>query len=104
MNATQEPKYRIEGNKLVNRQSGNAIPDDEPVMVFRARDKHAVAAIKRYMVSVADRAHAEAVAIRLRQFEAWAVAHPDRMREPDTQVTDDWKKWEAPTAVDGATT
>jgi hypothetical protein len=25
------------------------------------------------------------------QFADWAIAHPSRMKEPDTIITDDWK-------------
>lgn len=95
MNTTQEPKYTIENGKLVNRQSGEAIPDDEPVMIFRARDQRAASAIAFYYRGVIDDEHRTAVGLRLAQFNAWAEAHPDRMKEPDTQLTKDWPGYES---------
>ena len=41
-----EPKYQIVGDKIVNRASGEAIPEDEPVIIFRARDVHAAGLIR----------------------------------------------------------
>ena len=65
------------------------IPDDEPVIVLRARDVHAAAAVGYYhSVCSADRqvdaAHADSVAEVLRQFCAWRDANPHRMKTPDT--------------------
>ena len=37
-----ESKYRIEGDSLVNKKTGIPIPDEEPVFVFRAKDKRAL--------------------------------------------------------------
>lgn len=91
MTINQEPKYTTnEHGKLVNRQSGEVIPDDEPVMIFRARDKRAKAAIAYYLGFCEDKTHREAVRLRLFQFEHWFQANPDRMKEPDTQLTADW--------------
>lgn len=93
MNTTQEPKYKIENGKLHNRQSGQQIPDDEPVMIFRARDKAALAAIRHYHSRVLNNEHARAVYLRIGQFEKWAIDHPDRMKEPDTQLTGHEADW-----------
>lgn len=90
MNPYQEPKYEIKNGKLHNRQSGEQIPDDEPLFVLRARDKHAAEAIAAYRKTVCCGDHYGAVTLRLQQFENWAAAHPERMKEPDTQKTDDW--------------
>ncbi len=91
MNATQEPKYKIENGKLVNRSSGEQIPDDEPVFVLRARDKHAAATLASYSTYInGTDEHSEAVHLRIRQFEKWSKDHPERMKEPDTTLTSDW--------------
>lgn len=84
MNTTQEPKYKIENGKLVNRQSGEQIPDDEPVMIFRAKDRHAKHGIAFYLGHCSDLMHKQAVTQRLIQFEKWANDHPERMKEPGT--------------------
>lgn len=90
MNTYQEPKYEIKGKKLVNRQSGEAIPDDEPVFILRARDVHAVAALMNYAGNVANPAHKEAVKTRAAQFSNWAILHRDRMKEPDSEMDNGW--------------
>lgn len=86
MTTIQEPKYKIKNGKIVNRQSGEAIPDDEPLMIFRARDRHAAHVIAFYFRCVKNDEHGRAVGLRLDQFNAWATAHPDRMKEPDTEL------------------
>lgn len=91
MNPNQEPKYKIEDGKLVNRQSGEAIPDDEPVFILRARDIMAVETLSRYHSRIMDNEHARAVHFRIEQFERFAKAHPERMKSPDTQLTTDWE-------------
>jgi hypothetical protein len=70
---------------LVNRHTGVRIPDDEPVMVFRARDVHARRVIEFYhrLISGGVHSHSEAVAQRLADFHAFAEAHPERMKRPD---------------------
>lgn len=91
MNPTQEPKYKIENGKLVNRQSGEQIPDDEPVFVLRARDIHATAVLYFYSQQNGhDAIHKQAIEKRLAQFHRFAGQHPDRMKQPDTQLTTDW--------------
>lgn len=91
MNTTQEPKYKIVDGKLFNRQSDEQIPDDEPVFILRARDRHALALLHYYHSRVLDNVHARAVHLRIGHFQAFVAAHPERMKEPDTQLTADWQ-------------
>lgn len=92
MNTTQEPKYKIVDGKLFNRQSDEQIPDDEPVFILRARDRHAAELLNQYRLLVLSPTdHWRAVSIRLEQFQRWAKDHPERMKEPDTQLTADWQ-------------
>lgn len=87
LSTLQEPKYTVNGSAIVNRASGEAIPDDEPVFIFRARDKHACSMLGEYAQFCSDPAHREAVNQRFIQFGEFAEAHPERMREPDTAAT-----------------
>lgn len=85
----QEPKYEFRDGRVISRSSGEAIPPDEPVFVFRARDVHALDALHRYAdVLVMDERttddHLEAVQQRILQFARFADNHPDRMKTPDT--------------------
>lgn len=91
MNAYQEPKYKIDNGTLVNRQSGEPIPSDEPVIVFRARDFYAIDVLNAYLSKIRLPEHAKAVRYRIAQFHQWAKEHPERMKEPDTQLTADWR-------------
>jgi hypothetical protein len=85
MNIEQEPKYDVNAEgKLFNRASGEVIPDDEPVMIFRARDKNAALMISYYRRLCSDAHHSDVVGKRLHDFVDFAHAHPERMKEPDT--------------------
>lgn len=83
LSSDQEPKYTVNGSAIVNRASGAAIPADEPVFIFRARDRWAVSALRQYLHLVHG-SHADAVAGRIREFNDFHSAHPERMKEPDT--------------------
>jgi|GEM_PF-3090236 len=82
----QEPKYKFEQGQVINRFSGEAIPKNEPVMIFRARDIHAIQMLYYYRELVNDQEHADIVLRRIEQFEAFKKEFPDRMKEPDTEL------------------
>lgn len=90
MNDYQEPKYKIFEGKIVNRQSDVPIPDDEPIIIFRARDIYAASVLEDYARKLPAGMHKEAVSIRATQFHNWAEQHPERMKEPDTEVDKGW--------------
>lgn len=81
----QEPKYTVLGGRLVNRASGAAIPDDEPVFIFRARDLHAREALEAYACVLTPGEHRDAVVQRVADFARFAEEFPDRMKVPDTE-------------------
>lgn len=85
---TQDPKYEIEVSEgwvgLVNAATGEPIPDDEPIMIWRAKDKKAVVHIWNYAETCENLEHRRAVEERATQFEIFASNHPERMKEPDT--------------------
>lgn len=85
IHTTQDPKYGIKDNKLVNMKTGKPIPDDEPVMIFRAKDKHASSAICNYMMDCKDLEHKSAVEKRWWQFCEFKENNPQKIKEPDTQ-------------------
>lgn len=81
----QEPKYNVDSiGRIVNRHSGETIPDDEPVMIFRARDKNAALMIAYYAKLCSDPEHKAVVKERLHDFVDFSHANPERMKEPDT--------------------
>ena len=95
MPVTQEPKHGIRNNQLFNRASGEDIPFDEPVFIFRARDKIALQALYHYNSLCAryvgaNNSHVHAIRLRIADFERFAHQHPDRMKFPDTVLTADF--------------
>ena len=78
----EDRKFKFENGQFINRVSGEAIPDDEPVMIFRARDRHALAVLAFYRGLVADEHHKQAVDDRILEFTSFAEAHAGRMKEP----------------------
>jgi hypothetical protein len=80
----QEPKYDAIDGKIVNRASGDAIPDDEPVFIFRARDIHAREALEAYACVLTPGVHRNVVCQRIADFAKFAETNPGRMKEPDT--------------------
>lgn len=80
----QEPKYTTNGHALVNRASGEAIPADEPVFIFRARDVHAREALEAYACVLVPGLHRDKVCERIADFAKFAAENPQRMKVPDT--------------------
>jgi hypothetical protein len=78
----QDTKFDFSTGKLINRVSGEVIPDDEPVMFFRARDIYAVQTIEFYMTLIQNEFHQKVVSERVEDFERFATDHPERMKEP----------------------
>lgn len=78
----EDRKFKFENGQFVNRVSGEAIPDDEPVILFRARDWHALDVLNFYRQIVADPHHEAAIQDRIDEFEAFQTEHPERMKEP----------------------
>lgn len=78
----EDRKFKFEGGKFINRVSGEAIPEDEPVILFRARDRHAVEVLRYYRSLAQDEHHKQAIVDRIDEFMAYARDHEDRMKEP----------------------
>lgn len=92
-----EPKYDVDlgTGRIVNRASGNPIPDDEPIMVFRAQDHYVADMLAQYFFSLpgetaSEREHRLAVAKRLAQICEWQANNPLRVKTPDTVVDESW--------------
>lgn len=78
----EDRKYKFEDGRFINRVSGEPIPDDEPVIIFRARDRHAVEVLNFYWKMATDDHHREAINDRIEEFLAYQQAHPERLKEP----------------------
>lgn len=92
MKPEQEPKYEARDGRIYNRASGEAIPDDEPVFIFRARDKMAIKALEGYLQALAatepkNYQHIQAVCERIVHFSDFKTNNFHRMKMPDTGAT-----------------
>ena len=95
INFEQEPKYTTDGEHFINRVSGEIIPIDEPVFLFRARDALSAESVLRYAVRIVTRPtaqdtaeeHYRAVMARWDDFRLFAKTKPERMKYPDTKST-----------------
>lgn len=72
---------------IVKIASGEAVPDDEPLMLFRARDQNALegALIPYRAKCEADNCNdyqMEGIDARIRAFSEFKKAHPGKMKQP----------------------
>lgn len=77
----------------VTTEFGN-IPDDEPVIVFRARDRHTRAVLAHYL-KLCDQGysplrHLRLVAEALARFIAWQEKNPALVRTPVSEGSRQW--------------
>lgn len=87
---TIDPKYSIDIRDgvpvIVNSLTGAAIPDDEPLILFRGRDRNALRMLQEYRrLCVEDRCTPEHIAgidNRIEAFVMFRQEHPDRMKQP----------------------
>lgn len=79
----QDRKFAFRNGQFVNRVSGEPIPADEPIIIFRARDWHALPLLHEYLSMADDEHHQRAIRDRMEEFGAFARAHPERMKEPE---------------------
>ena len=83
---TQDPKYSILGGRIVNTVTREPIPMDEPIFMFRARDRHALDALWPYLDGCQNKEHRLAIRKRIDDFFDFAKTHPTRMKEPDSPL------------------
>lgn len=81
---TKDPKYGIKDNQLVNIETGKPIPNDEPIMIFRAQDVLSPNVINFYRQYAVTDEHKRAVIQRFDDFNKFQRDHPDRVKSPDT--------------------
>lgn len=81
---TQDPKYDIDRGRLINSSSGEPIRMDEPIFIFRAKDKRALKFISAYADECENDEHQQAVWDRCLEFEQYALGNPEKMGEPTT--------------------
>lgn len=108
---TQDPKYDIEvafatkggsGGEvvaefaqgaeayLVNALTGKRVDMDIPIFMLLGKDIYAMGTVQYYMSNLVPQdgrtgRHAAIVGTRLGDFARFAIEHPERMKEPDTE-------------------
>jgi hypothetical protein len=85
VNKTQEPKYEALEDRIYNRATGEVIPDDEPIFIFRGKDAKALHGLREYFAHCTDAHHMAAISQRIEDFKRFARLNPERMKEPDTE-------------------
>lgn len=78
----EDRKFKFENGQFVNRVSGEPIPDDEPIIIFRARDVHTIPVLKLYQELCGDPHHLRAIQDRIDEFTAFQERFPLRLKEP----------------------
>ncbi len=84
MNIKQEPKYKIDGDKIINRADGIVIPDNEPVFIFRAKDIKAALAIECYSLMLDEGVHKQVVLQRVEDFRKYQEENKKLCGIPDS--------------------
>jgi hypothetical protein len=85
---TIDPKYHVDLDlgEIVKTSNGVAIPRNEPLILFRARDRHARKMLRGYRRDCkADGCtpyHLDGINNRLAAFNDFAEKHPGRMKQP----------------------
>jgi hypothetical protein len=71
--------------RLVNKETSEPIPADEPIFILRGKDKLAEAAVLSYAYACDSHSTAQAKAVikRAEEFARFALDNPERMRLPD---------------------
>lgn len=81
-----DTKYHIENDTIVKTGNGVPIPEDEPLILFRAKDRLALPMLYAYReICAADRCtdfHMRGLNELITRFEEFRVAHPERMKQP----------------------
>jgi len=78
-------KYTVNaGCRIMNVETGEVIPNDEPMFLLRAKDVQAAAVIVIYAQSCQDPSHRIMAHRAVEEFRLFAMGNPEKMGEPDT--------------------
>jgi hypothetical protein len=79
-------KFGIFSGKIVNLVSGEVIPEDEPLFLFRGRDPFAMRALVLYLAECGaggcNDLHQAGITQALQKFGTFAREHSERMKQP----------------------
>ena len=75
-------KYMIKNNQLDKRIGEKPIPDNEPLFIFRAKDRKALSALVAYNMILDNLDQKAEVTKSINDFRAFQESNPDKMAEP----------------------
>ncbi len=79
-------KYHIEGSRIVKTSNDTLIPKDEPLILFRARDRLSLKALEAYRTACLDdhcaAHHKHTLDLAIRDFRKYQLDHPEKMKQP----------------------
>ena len=77
-----ERKYKIKDNRIVKRSNNVPIPDDEPLFIFRAKDRKALSSLVAYCMILDNLEQKASVKQSIDDFRAYQERYPEKMGEP----------------------
>lgn len=79
-------KHHVDGDQIIKTGNGQPIPEEEPLVLFRARDYLVVRLLEHYRklceVDGCNEFQLEGVDELIDRFSRFAVEHPERMKQP----------------------
>jgi hypothetical protein len=77
-----ERKYKIKDGELVKRIGEKPVPPDEPLFIFRAKDRKALPALVAYNMILDNLDQKAKVTKTINDFRRFQEDHPEKMGEP----------------------
>jgi len=77
-----ERKYEIKDGRLVKRDNQVPVPEDEPLFIFRAKDRKALAVLVAYNSILDNLDQKEMVTKSINDFREFQEKNPEKMGEP----------------------
>lgn len=78
-------KYKTSGD--ITKQDGTPVPEDEPLILFRAKDKLLPELLGHYLeqcrAAGSPEQHLSTLQQRIDAIKQWQAANPDRVKIPD---------------------
>lgn len=76
--------HATEDGRVVNVQTGKRLPEDEPLMLFRAQDNRFAPRLCDYIRDCKDVGNQVVAARKLVEVLEWRAKNPLALKEPDT--------------------
>lgn len=95
-----DPKFHVAAGQIIKTRSGEVLPEDEPLILFRGRDHLALATLEHYRelsrLDGCNDYHLSGIDERIGAFAAYKRDHPEKMKQPGVTRGAPWKPALAP--------